>query len=300
MRKTAEWLTTKRGDDRIRLFVRRWTPAVSNGCTVFCVHPVTATGGHFAFLARYLAHRGYTVVSPDLVGHGRSTYLRRLDAYRPELLTHTLIGITSRHSRDADQRAYIGSSWGAANLCAFLAATRQKATAVILNDLPMEWQPGFGAEMPRLEATENLRFETIGEAIEYLKRREELVFGHRDTDEISPEILDRFRASRLMKANGKYVLAFDPCVLAGLDRAASPKPAYPDFYQAISKIDSAHILLLFGEHSKFRVSKVRDRLVANRANVTALEVEHEGHAPRLLTDRQARLVHDFLEKARAA
>jgi pimeloyl-ACP methyl ester carboxylesterase len=301
IRRRNEWLATKFEGRRIRLFVRRWIPSEPNGCVVFCVHPMTTTGGHFTFLARYLAHRGYTVVSPDLAGHGRSTYLRQPDAYGAGLVTRTLSGITAHYSGHGRDRVFIGSSWGAANLCAFLATSRLRAAAVIINDFALERTDVSRAAAQYFHAGVaglTRRFDAIADAVEYLKRRDEDVLGQRDTDEVSPKALERHYTSRLMKVNGKYALAFDPCVLVGLRRAEAPGAPYPDFYRTISKIDSTNILLLFGEHSQYRASKVRDRLLADRTNVTALDVEGAGHAPRLLSDRQARLVYEFIEKAR--
>lgn len=291
-----ERLIFKLRADTVGLYVRRWVPVAPNGCTLFCVHAVSTTGSDFAFLAHHLAHHGYTVVAPDLAGHGRSTYLRRKGAYHSGLAAQCLSAVTKHYSRGADHRAFIGSSWGAANLCVFLAASRLKAAAVIINDFPMDRRP----EAPQIIPTgENFTFDTLADAKRYFMERDEKVLDHRDTDEIAPKVLDRFRASRVTMVDGKYALAFDPCLVASLGAAASHGGPYPDYYRVISSIDSPHILLLFGEHSKYRVSSVRDRLVAERRNVTAVDVERAGHAPRLLSRSQARLIQDFLDKARA-
>lgn len=294
-----ERLTVKLGADTVGLYVRRWMPAAPNGCTLLCVHGLTTNGSDFAFLANHLAHHGYTVVAPDLVGHGRSTYLRRESAYNTGLIARCLNAITSRYSRGANAQAFIGSSWGAAILCLFLAASHLKAAAVIMTDFPMEWRPQFARRSQFFAPGGNFKFDTLADAKQHLIDRDKEVMNHRDTHEIAPAVLDRFRASRIMMADGKYALAFDPCVLASLGAAASHGARYPDFYRIISMIDSPHVLLLSGEHSKYRISSVRDRLVANRANVTAVDVEGAGHSPRLLTRRQAQLVQDFLDKARA-
>jgi alpha-beta hydrolase superfamily lysophospholipase len=110
IRRSNEWLATEFEGRRIRLFVRRWIPSEANGCIVFCVHPVTTTGGHFTFLARYLSHRGSTVVSPDLPGHGRSTYLRDPDAYGAGLVTRSLAAITAHYAPPRYDPVFIGSS----------------------------------------------------------------------------------------------------------------------------------------------------------------------------------------------
>jgi pimeloyl-ACP methyl ester carboxylesterase len=297
---SGEWLNIKLGNSTVRLFIRRWVPGEPNGCVVFCMHGITTTGADFGFLAYYLARRGYAVISPDFAGHGHSTYLGRPEAYSPGLTARCLAAVASHYGQGSEDRAFIGSSWGAASLCVSLAASRLKAVAVVANDFAMEWKPNMRGAMQRFHPALNQPFDGLEEAKAYLRHRDATMFDHRDTDEIAPWILDQYWKSRFTKVNGKYALAFDPCVLASFQAPHSGKPSYPDFFQIISTIDAKRILLLFGEHSPYRTSKVRDRLLAECGNVAALDVAGAGHSPRLLCDRQAKIVLDFIDSARAA
>lgn len=58
-------------------------PSLSNKAVVVTIHGVTLHGGVFDAVARYLASEGFTVLSPDLVGHGRRHYEKDVADFDP-------------------------------------------------------------------------------------------------------------------------------------------------------------------------------------------------------------------------
>ena len=80
MESYSEKLLLQLGDKHGTMFVRVWKPDVSAG-TVFCIHGFEGNGSDFAYLANFLFQKGYTVVSPDIVGRGKSTYFGDPAAY---------------------------------------------------------------------------------------------------------------------------------------------------------------------------------------------------------------------------
>src|SRR5262249_59177034 len=93
--------------------------------------------------------QGFTVVCPDLAGHGRSSCsgeAARLGPGGPSGETNMvacLTGLTRHYAGNGASRYFLGSSWGGAMLSLFLAVTGTPAAAVILNDVVIEWQPGL-------------------------------------------------------------------------------------------------------------------------------------------------------------
>lgn len=292
-----DWIEVDLGGARPRLFVRNWIPPEPNGYVVICVHGLTCTGAGFAFLGRYLARRGYHVVAADLFGHGRSTWLGPGSVFGTGPIARCLRALASHYADKGSRRIFLGSSAGAGYVSLFLGASRIEAAAVVINDLGLEWNPALGDGAKRLLDDVALRFDTIAEAKAHVKRRDEEVFGHRDTEEIAPPVLDRYLASFFQVLDGRYAFAVDREMLAHTVNGPEGRAPYPDFYRAISNINSPHILLLFGEHSAYRRSAVRRRLTVERPHIVSVNVPGAGHSPRLLCPRQAHIVHRFLDRA---
>jgi pimeloyl-ACP methyl ester carboxylesterase len=296
--RAGEWVEFPLGAGRARLFARIWRPAAPNGCVLYCVHGVASTGADFAFLGRYLGRRGYTVIAPDLVGHGRSTGLGGANAYGTGTTTRTLIALTRHYAGEGGEMAFLGSSGGATQLALFLASTGAAARAVVLNDFALEWSPRLRTGAQRFVRQLTRRFDTLAAAKAHLRRCEAEMFHHQDDDEIAPAVHEDYLASHFRAVDGKFAYAIDTGSLHTTMNGMDSRKPFPDFHKAISTINSRNILLLFGEHSQHRVSAVRDRLAAG-GRVAILEVPRAGHSPRLLSLRQARIVQRFLDRARA-
>ena len=58
-------------------------PSLSTKGVIVTIHGVSLHGGVFDALARYLASEGFTVLSPDLVGHGRRHYEKDVADFDP-------------------------------------------------------------------------------------------------------------------------------------------------------------------------------------------------------------------------
>jgi len=294
-----DWVEVELGAIRAPLFVRNWIPPEPNGWVVFCVHGIACVGSDFAFLGRYLARRGYRVVAPDLVGHGRSTYPGRAITFGTGSVARCLGSVAAHYADAGNARVFIGSSAGAGFMTLFLAATGMEAAAVVINDFALEWGPRLRDGTSRLVRDLALRFDTAAQGKAHARRRDEEMFHQRDTHDIAPAILDHFLGSRLRQVDGKYAYAVDLEMLSNADRITANQQRYPDFYKAVSSINSRRVLLLFGEHSQHRNSKVKQRLAADFPHITVRSVPRAAHPPRLLTAPQAHLVHTFIERARA-
>lgn len=54
------------------LFIRKWERAEANAPSALLIHGLASSSGTWKQLAKDLYNKGYTVIAPDLLGHGRS------------------------------------------------------------------------------------------------------------------------------------------------------------------------------------------------------------------------------------
>jgi pimeloyl-ACP methyl ester carboxylesterase len=78
--------------------------------TVICVHGLTRQGRDFDLLARTLARRGCRVVCPDLVGRGRSDWLRDPEGYMLLQYGADMNALLAR--LDVEEVDWVGTSLG--------------------------------------------------------------------------------------------------------------------------------------------------------------------------------------------
>ena len=73
------------------MFTRRWKPlGEPNGKTVLLIHGLASSSLTWISLARHLSDMGYSVVAPDLTGHGRSP---RTDKYSVQQWTEDIVSL---------------------------------------------------------------------------------------------------------------------------------------------------------------------------------------------------------------
>jgi lipase len=143
------------------LNVRRWGE-VKGECIV-CVHGLTQHGGVFEALAERLVQHGYSVLSVDLRGHGRS-------GHEPPWNTESHVRdlLETLASRGVDRVLWIGHSFGGRVVAAAAAASEGQTDALVLLDPGLgEVRPAQalqGAELDRLDWS----FETPAGAINAL------------------------------------------------------------------------------------------------------------------------------------
>ncbi len=107
----------------------------------------------------------------------------------------------------------------------------------------------------------------------------------------------RYLQSRIGKtAGGKYRFNYDPAFMVP---GTLTGENYSNYYRIIGSIAAERTLLMFGQHSPFRGCDTALRLCAERPNIAYAEIADAGHAPRLMTTGEVRIVRNFLEGTRA-
>ena len=207
-----EHLGVALGDITAELAVRIWEPPGSTR-SVFCLHGFAGTGQDFEMLAEPLAATGITVIAPDMIGRGQSSFLGRDTAYS---LRAYMACLTVAARFQKAETAHLGTSWGGLIMLSWLAAAGWRTRGLVLNDVPLKSGPvvqGFRAAL----RDESLQaFASFDAAVEHVIRT-------RSMDFLDEAAKLRFASSRVMEVAGQWRMAYDPAVAAdyGLEVAFS-------------------------------------------------------------------------------
>jgi pimeloyl-ACP methyl ester carboxylesterase len=280
MQCTTEKLMVRFGDKYGTMVVRIWNPG-NSPVSVFCIHGFEGNGSDFDYLASFLASSGFTVVCPDMLGRGASTYFGDPAMYSIE--THfAALGALSKYA--GEQNYFIGTSWGGAILLYFLYIARIKAEKLVLNDVGLRKNDVVREAIDFLAKDVHQAFDTVDEAEAYV-RRTRTFLGH-FPDELWPGYLK----NKIRFSEGKYRLTYDPAVFG-------PYPAFLekqyDFFPLLEKID-AQILLLYGVESGHYEAQTIVDLMRRHPNISCVPDLKSGHPPSLMTYEQALIVKGFL------
>lgn len=287
-------LRVKFGNEAARVMVRHWHPQERTGPRklLIAVHGMAGTGSDFRYLGLKLAAGGWHVVAPDLPGHGKSTWFGRTNAYALSDMARVLTVVCTAFRAADGQACFIGSSMGSGFIASYLAATRIAAKAVILNDNALSFDPNLLRYLAYMRA-EPQSFATREAAEAQLTARNRDLFGQADEHQIDPGTMQRYLNARIVARNDGFGFAFDR---AFIETNAMREERYPDFTNIIAGISAQRIMLMFGEHSPFRISPVVQLVQQMRPDIVCRTVAGAGHAPRLMTPEQVDIVRTFLDR----
>jgi pimeloyl-ACP methyl ester carboxylesterase len=135
--------------------------------TLVCVHGLTRQGRDFDFLARTFAGRGWRVVCPDLVGRGRSGWLRHPEGYT--LLQYGADANALLARLDVEEVDWVGNSLGGLVGMMLAAQPGTPIRRLVVNDIGPHVP---GAALRRLGAYLNApppRFADLAAAEAYIR-----------------------------------------------------------------------------------------------------------------------------------
>jgi pimeloyl-ACP methyl ester carboxylesterase len=255
-----------------------WEPAQSRG-TVFCIHGFEGNGRDFDFLASHLVQRDFTVVCPDMIGRGRSTFFGKATSYDNDAYSNCLRALTKF---GAKKNYIVGTSWGGQAAIRFLVASRASVDKLILNDVSLRGGPAADRLMNSIRLEASLQFDRAEDARTYV-RRSRAFLGN-----ISEDLWPGYLANRIRHAGGKYRMAYDPMIIP-----AARQERY-DLVSVLSGLDT-ETALLFGEHSQFYDAAAVAPLLKNPARFSCVSVPGASHPVSLMMPDQAELVARLLE-----
>jgi pimeloyl-ACP methyl ester carboxylesterase len=261
---------------------RIW-PADDSKGTVFCIHGFTGNGTDFDYLAQFLQTNGYTVVCPDLIGRGQSTYFGDGKMYTPANYL-TCIRALSKYA--GPKNYFIGTSWGGVIDLLFLYMSRVKTDGVILNDLCLRATAALDRIRNGLIEEAATEFDTFDAASQYIRKTRDFLGN------IPEAVFSEYVENKIMRRNGRYRLAYDPATVAHFGEVMGR-----DFelYSMLTKV-RAQILLIYGAASPFYDEEIAAQLVAKHPNISFVPDLNAGHPPSLMTYDQALLIYGYLSR----
>lgn len=266
------------GDKLGTMVVRVWEPDESRA-TVFCIHAVESSGTDFDYLAQLLVRNGFTVVAPDIIGRGESTYFNDPAMYTIETYLRCLQALSQFAGK---VNYFIGTSWGGAILMYFLYLARVKPDKLILNDVSLQPTETLPAIRDFLRKEAVAQFDTLEEARAHV-RDSRTYLGP-----MPEERWEAYLQNKIIQRNGKYRLAYDPAVT---ENFMSERPY--DLFPLLEKLDGPTLLLFGADSHCYDQARVAD-LIARHPRISCIPNLQSGHHPSLMTYEQALLVLGFL------
>jgi pimeloyl-ACP methyl ester carboxylesterase len=256
-----------------------------NPRVLVCVHGLTRTGRDFDRLARALNDR-YRIVCPDVVGRGRSDWLRDPTHYQLPQYAADMTTLIAR--LNVERIDWLGTSMGGLIGLSLAGQPGTPIARLILNDVgPALSQEGIA----RIGAYvgQPMRFADLEQATDYVKSIS-LGFGLRTRDEW------REIAATVVKHDGDgYVLHYDPKLALPI-RAVTPALAAAGEAMLWKLYDqiACPTLLLRGAESDLLVRATAQKMTQRGPKAKLVEFSGVGHAPMFMHDEQIAVVKDFL------
>ena len=253
-----------------------------NPNVLVCVHGLTRNGRDFDDLARAMAAE-YRVVCPDVVGRGRSDWLRDPAGYNFPQYVADMIVLLAR--LDVESVHWLGTSMG--GLIGMFIASQEDSpiTRLVLNDIG----PVMSAEsLSRIGEYVGLapKFETYEEAESYI-RLTSAPFGN-----LSDAQWRHLTESSLRHASGGQLeMRYDPGIGASFRQALTFQEV--DLWPIYDRI-RCPTLVVRGADSDLLSRETLRAMAARGPRPRTIEIPAVGHAPMFLDTQQIAIVREFL------
>ncbi|MCX7896572.1 MAG: alpha/beta hydrolase [Rhodocyclaceae bacterium] len=255
---------------------------------LLCVHGLTRTGRDFDRLAQALAD-GYRVVCPDVVGRGRSDWLRDARHYALTQYAQDMTALIARLG--VEKVDWLGTSMGGM-IGMYLAA--QEGTPIrrlILNDI--------GGVIPAA-ALQRIG-EYVGKEISFATREEAEAylrgicasFGRLDAEQWRHLTHHSLRHD----ADGRLRFCYDPAIAAPYRSMAQGEGGFQDIvlwplYDSVR----CPTLVIRGAQSDLLLPEIAREMQSRGPHAEVVEVPDVGHAPMFMTEAQIAIVREWLSR----
>lgn len=248
---------------------------------VVCVHGLTRNARDFDSLAPALAEDGRRVACPDVVGRGRSDWLRNADLYGYPQYVADMTALIAR--LDVESVDWVGTSMGGLIGMMIAAMPRSPIRRLVLNDVgpfvpkaALDRIAGYVgdpvfADMAELEAAMRVNSEGFG-----------------PLTDAQWQHLARHSARR--RDDGTYGLAYDPEIARPLHETELTDVAVWPVWDAIR----CPVLLLRGGRSDVLLAETAEEMTTRGPPTEVVLLPECGHAPMLMDDGQIAVVRDWL------
>jgi len=256
-----------------------------NPNVLICVHGLARVGRDFDRLARALSDR-YRVVCPDVVGRGRSDWLRDPGAYGPPQYVADMVTLIAR--LNVETVHWVGTSMGGLIGMSLAGQPGTPIRRLVINDIGPRVSPQ-AVERISAYVGKPVRFATVDEAINYMMQIAP-GFGLRNRDEWR-EITE----TAVRRDGDGFVLHYDPNIAVPI-RAMTPETAAAGeaiLWRLYDQI-RCPTLVIRGAKSDLLSSETAAEMQRRGPRARLVEFADVGHAPMLLHEEQIAAVRDFL------
>jgi pimeloyl-ACP methyl ester carboxylesterase len=254
-----------------------------NPRVLVCVHGLTRCGRDFDFLAQAMADR-YRVVCPDVVGRGRSGWLRDKTYYTVPQYCADMVTLLGR--LDAETVHWVGTSMGGLIGMALAAQEKTPISRLVLNDVGPVLTAASVARIGEYVGRAP-RFASIEEA-ETFVRFVSMPFGALSDAEWRHLTVHTMRSL----PGGGFEMAYDPGIAEPFRQSmgdGKDVELWP-IYEAVK----CPTLLLRGAQSDLLSPETARQMTERGPRAKMVEVAGVGHAPMLMAADQIAVVRDFL------
>jgi pimeloyl-ACP methyl ester carboxylesterase len=272
-----------------RMSYKEWGDE-TNPNVLLCVHGVTRVGDDFDYMARALAS-DYRVICPDIVGRGRSDWLKNPQLYVIPQYVSDIVTLLARVLPDGERQSvdWFGTSMGGLIGMGLASLPGNPIRKLILNDIGPVLAP-MALQRIGDYVGQDLRFDSFEAGAKFV-RDVSLSFGEHSEEEWLKLATDVLRQDK----DGKWVRHYD-MGLALPFRSATPESAEADQAMLWAAYDAitCPTLLVRGADSDL-LSPETARLMSERGPKAQLvEIPNVGHAPTFIHDDQIQIAKKFL------
>jgi pimeloyl-ACP methyl ester carboxylesterase len=257
-----------------------------NPKVLVCVHGVTRVSDDFDTLAQELC-RDYRVVCPDVVGRGRSGWLRDPQHYQLPQYVSDMVTLLAR--LDAETVHWLGTSMGGLIGIGLASLPDNPVRKLVINDVGPILNP---QALNRIGdyIGQAIRFPTFDEAARYI-RTISLPFGPHTDEEWRKLAADVLRQHK----DGQWTRNYDLGLSIPL-KAATPEMTGRSEAMLWAAYDAiaCPVLLIRGAESDLLTREVASAMTQRGPRAKLVELEGVGHAPTFVHADQIAVVKNFL------
>lgn len=267
-----------------------WAGPSADAPVLVCVHGLSRQGRDFDALARLMSDR-YRVICPDVVGRGRSGWLRQPAGYQIPTYVSDMVALLAR--LDVEQVDWVGTSMGGLIGLGLASLPRPEGMPspirrLVLNDVG----PAI-----RYEALQRIgtylgkapRFASLGEGAAYLRGISEGFGPHTEEEWLA------LSAPQFREDGGEWTSHYDPAIALPFS-AVTPELVAAGEAMLWAAYDQLRCptLLIRGADSDLLTPETAQAMAQRGPGARLVELPGVGHAPTLIHAAQMAIVRDFL------
>jgi pimeloyl-ACP methyl ester carboxylesterase len=257
-----------------------------NPKVLMCVHGVTRVSDDFDILAQELC-RDYRVVCPDVVGRGRSGWLRDPQHYHLPQYVSDMVTLLAR--LEAETVHWLGTSMGGLIGICLASLPDNPIRKLVINDVGPTLHPQALNRIGEYIG-QAIRFPTFDEAARYI-RTISLPFGPHTDEQWRKLAADVLRQDKDGQWTRNYDLGLSMPFKAATPEATERSEAMLwGAYDAIA----CPVLLIRGAESDLLTGEVANAMTQRGPKAKLVELGGIGHAPTFVHADQIAVVKSFL------